>query len=128
MSAASTKLVQQWYATGDTSLLADNVVWTVLDTFPEGGTIIGRDTVATTFFPAVKALFDTYAAVPETCVTEGETVVTTGHYHLMTPGGVRGDIAFAHVWTTGQGKILSFRQVADTAALRALLEAEGRAA
>ncbi|GAA4492624.1 nuclear transport factor 2 family protein [Gluconacetobacter tumulicola] len=121
MNETPADLVRRWYATADTSLLDDDVIWAVLDTFPEGGGYVGRQAVAERFFPAVKTHFTEYVTAPQTFLADGANVATTGLYRVRTTLGKRGEIAFAHFWTIRNGKIVAFHQVADTAALRDLL-------
>ncbi|GBQ96177.1 hypothetical protein AA23498_2567 [Acetobacter nitrogenifigens DSM 23921 = NBRC 105050] len=124
MSTEPTDIVRLWYATGDASLLADDIVWTVLDTFPEGGRHVGRRAVTERFFPAVKSHFTEYAAQPETFVVCGENVATSGFYQVRTKRGQAGTVAFAHFWTVRNGQIVALHQVADTARLQDLLRSE----
>lgn len=121
MNETPSDLVRRWYATGDTPLLDDDIVWVVLDSFPEGGRYVGREAVTERFFPAVKAHFTEYVAQPETLLAGATDVATTGFYRVRTPLGRTGEIAFAHFWTIRNGKIAAFHQVADTAKLRDLL-------
>lgn len=127
MSDASSGVVRRWYDTGDVGLLAENVAWSVLDAFFNGGTYVRRIAVAEQFFPALKAMFTDYVAVPNMVLADGETVATKGVYRVRTLAGQAGEIAFAHVWTVSDGKIATFRQVADTAALGDLLNFGGTA-
>lgn len=121
MNTTSSDLVRRWYATGDISLLDDDIIWSVLDTFPEGGGYVGRHAVAERFFPTVRTHFTEYVTTPETFLTDGANVATTGLYRVRTTLGKTGEIAFAHFWTIRNGKIVAFHQVADTAALRDLM-------
>ncbi|MBM9400084.1 nuclear transport factor 2 family protein [Gluconacetobacter azotocaptans] len=117
-------IVRRWYETDDTTLLADDVDWQVLESFPTGGRYKGRSAVSDRFFPAVKGHFSEYVTLPEIFLTEGPNVATFGVYRVRSAAGKAGDISFAHFWTVRDGRITAFRQVADTAALRTLLAAE----
>jgi uncharacterized protein len=117
MMATSLEIVRRWYAEHDTALLADGIVWRVLDTFPEGGEYRGRGAVLERFFPAILARFESYAAKPERFVTDGDTVVALGRYEARGRSGRTANAAFAHVWAVRRGQIAAFEQVADTAAL-----------
>ncbi|WP_323992538.1 nuclear transport factor 2 family protein [Nguyenibacter sp. L1] len=114
-------IVRRWYATGDVSLLAPHIEWKVLETFPAGGTYNGRDDIAERFFPAVKSQFAVYETRPQRFVADGETVVSTGIYHVQGKSGRTADIAFAHIWTVQDGQIAAFQQIADTAAMQDVL-------
>jgi uncharacterized protein len=121
--ATNLETVQRWYAERDTTLLADDILWRVLETFPEGGEYRGREAVVERFFPAVLARFDSYGARPERFLKDGDTVVALGRYEARGLSGRAASAAFAHVWTVHDGRIASFEQVADTAALAPALSA-----
>ena len=121
MTTTSLEIVRRWYAERDTALLADDIVWRVLDTFPEGGEYRGRDAVLERFFPAILARFESYVVKPERFVADGDTVVALGHYEARGRSGGAAGVAFAHVWTVGNGRITALDQIADTAAIAPLL-------
>ena len=117
MAASALEIVQDWYRTGDPALLAPEIVWRVLDSFPAGGGYRGRDAVVVRFFPAVLARFAAYETVPERFHVADETIVTTGRYRVRGLSGVEAEAEFAHIWTVDGGLIVAFRQIADTAVI-----------
>lgn len=121
MTKTAKELVEIWYRTGDTTLLSDGIVWSVLPTFPEGGQYIGRKAVEEQFFVKIMKHFSDYVTLPHSVIAEGKSVATTGVYRVRTTGGQSGDIAFAHLWTVENGEITALHQVADTAAIQKLL-------
>ncbi|MFC0709755.1 nuclear transport factor 2 family protein [Azorhizophilus paspali] len=121
MSSIALKTVQAWYRTGDPQLLSPDIEWRVLESFPSGGLYRGRQVVIDRFFPAVKAHFAAYETRPETFMADGDTVIATGRYRVQGRSGIAADVDFAHVWTVRDGVIVAFRQIADTAALNAVL-------
>ncbi|MCE0745061.1 nuclear transport factor 2 family protein [Acetobacter sicerae] len=123
MTGTAKKLVERWYETGDTALLAENIVWDVLATFPEGGQYVGRQAVEKQFFPRIKSHFSDYVTHPYSFTAEGNIVATTGVYRVRTRQGQSADIAFAHFWTVRDDHISALHQVADTAAIQKLLVA-----
>jgi ketosteroid isomerase-like protein len=117
------EIIERWYAERDTSLLADDIRWSVLPTFPEGGDYVGRAAVIDGFFPKLLARFDSYAAQPERFLSDGDIVVVLGRYQAKAKNGAVSTSAFAHVWTVRDGKIAAFDQIADTAAIHYALAA-----
>jgi ketosteroid isomerase-like protein len=115
-------IVRRWYATLDPALLSEAADWRVLDTFPAGGRYLGRVEILTRFFPALTERFASYETRPERFLAEGDTVVVIGAYHARGLSGRQVQAAFAHVWTVRNGTLASFRQVADTAAMAAVLD------
>ncbi|TPW33932.1 nuclear transport factor 2 family protein [Oecophyllibacter saccharovorans] len=133
MTDTARKTVENWYATGNTDLLANDILWEVLPTFPEGGRYEGRKAVVGTFVPKVMTHFSEYEAHPHSFMVDGNVVATTGVYHVRTkkdPSGEgrAGDITFAHFWTVKNGKIAALYQVADTATAQTLLQTGEQAA
>lgn len=121
MTKTAKALVETWYRTGDTTLLSDGIVWSVLPTFPEGGQYIGRKAVEEQFFARIMKHFSDYVTLPHSVTAEGKSVATTGVYRVRTTCGPSGDIAFAHLWTVENGEITALHQIADTAAIQKLL-------
>jgi ketosteroid isomerase-like protein len=122
MRSMALKIVQQWYRTGDCQLLSPDIEWRLLERFPSGGLYRGRQAVIDHFFPSVKAHFATYETQPQTFLADGDRVVTTGRYHVQGRSGRSAQAEFAHVWLVREGVIAAFRQIADTAALNAVLD------
>lgn len=116
------EIVQRWYATGNPSLLSNDIRWSVLATFPAGGDYHGRSAVLDDFFPKLRAQFDAYQPEPQAFFSDGNSVIVFGRY-LATGagGGPPADVAFAHRWTLADGQISALDQVADTAAMAATL-------
>lgn len=119
---ASIAIVQDWYRTGDPALLAPEIEWRILETFPCGGLYRGKGDVLDRFFPAVRALFAPYETQAETFLGDGGSVIATGQYRVRGKTGHVAEAAFAHVWTVQEGTIRAFRQIADTAEIMAALD------
>lgn len=118
LNTTNREIIERWYAEQDPSLLAEDIGWDVLPTFPEGGTYTGKAAVLEDFFPRILARFESYAAAPERFVAEGDTVIALGHYEATGLNGATATSRFAHIWTVQDGLITSFDQVADTVAIR----------
>lgn len=114
-------IVREWYSSGDPAFLAEDIEWRVLPTFPGGGIYHGRDAVVNEFFPIVKGRFASYVTTPERFVADGDAVVSMGIYQVESVGSDKREIRFAHFWHVRDGLISYFEQVADTAAINALL-------
>ncbi|HEX8529970.1 MAG TPA: nuclear transport factor 2 family protein [Cytophagales bacterium] len=116
------ELVQGWYQTRDTSLLHPKLEWQVLDYWPAGGVYHSRQAVVDAFFPQLLSHFSHYETVPEHYYPSGETVLVKGVYAgtgKRTGKAFRSD--FVHSWSVQDGRLIGFRQVADTAAVRDIL-------
>ncbi|MGU3314120.1 nuclear transport factor 2 family protein [Sphingomonas sp. M6A6_1c] len=123
MAASALDVVRAWYRSGDPALLAPEIDWRVLDSFPAGGNYRGRDAVLDRFFPAVLARFAAYETMPESFHVAGGTIVATGRYRVRGLTGVAAEADFAHIWTVKEGSIVAFRQIADTVAIGAAIGA-----
>ncbi len=127
-AGAPLDVVQGWYATRDSELLAEDIAWSVTPGFPEGGDLSGRQAVLEGFFPRLMERFGNFGAHPDEMLAAGERVVVNGEYRGTARVGGAGFVSrFVHVWTVRGGRIASFWQVADTAPLQAALERRGRA-
>ncbi len=122
-------VVRRWYETFDPALLADEIEWNVLPSWPGGGRRVGRRGVEE-FFAAVGATFAEYAArFDDIWVTGGEVVVTRGAYRgRVHPDAAAFEVPFVHLWHVRGGRILRLDQVADTAAMRDVLGRSGAGA
>jgi len=115
-------IVREWYSSGDPAFLAEDIEWSVLPTFPGGGIYRGREAIVNEFFPSVKGRFASYVTKPERFVADGDAVVSTGIYQVESVRGEKAEIRFAHFWRVRDGRISYFEQVADTAAIKVLLD------
>ena len=130
MEAANTKVVQDAYAAfgrGDiTTLLGymtDDVKWRpVIGTakhVPFSGERSGKAHVAE-FFKIVAETEDFEQFEPREFVAQGDTVVAIGRYRAVTKAtGKRFESDFVMVFTLTNGKIDTFREFTDSAAINA---------
>jgi ketosteroid isomerase-like protein len=126
----NTKVVQAGYAAFGSrdipallDLLDDSVVWQgVVGSAPEvptSGVRTGKQAVAD-FFRAVDENQNFNSFEPQQFVAQGDTVVVLGHYnvtHKTTGGNV--DTDWVMIFKLANGKIVSFKEFADSAAVNA---------
>lgn len=123
------KIVNDWYATSDFTLLAEDVRWRVLDRWPAGGIYVGRSAVEEQFFPRVRGLFSEYGvAVDQIFAVDDSLVLAFGaHQGRVMRSGDLFVARSAHIWTARGGPITSFEQIAGTAVVQeALRRSESR--
>jgi len=101
--------------------LDDHVVWREAEHSPydEGRPLVGRDEVLERIFGRLAAEWDAFTVTPFVFHTCGDVVIVEGRYsgrNLATDRML--DAAFCHIWTLAHGRVVSFRQYADTAHMR----------
>ena len=98
-------------------MLPDNVTWHLpeIEGVPFAGKRTGRDAVRD-FFVGVEANQETLEFEPREFIAQGDKVVSLGHYRWrVKTTGREFSSDFAHVFTIGDGKIVSFQEYTDTA-------------
>lgn len=89
---------------------------------PTGASWIGPDAVVQNLFVKLGSDWDGFAAHPKEFYDAGDTVVVEGRYTgTNVVSGRSMDIQMAHVWKVRDGKLASFQQYVDTAALQAAM-------
>jgi ketosteroid isomerase-like protein len=128
--AQNTKVVQDAYAAfgrGDIPALlgymTDDIQWQpVIGTarhVPFSGTRQGKAGVAE-FFKQVSETEDFEQFEPREFIAQGDKVVALGHYRAKTKAtGKTFESAFVMVFTLRNGKVASFREFTDSAAINA---------
>lgn len=126
-AAASRALVARIYADfarGDVAAvlaaLAPEVEWTEAAGSPYGGTYRGAGQVQAGVFARLHADWAAFAVEPAQFIADGDEVVAIGTYrarHARTGRGL--EAPFAHAWTLHDGRVVRFRQFADTALMSA---------
>lgn len=117
--------VREWYAVAPDvahmrRLLHPAIEFKVCAGWPNGGTFRGHDGVFNDFLPGATKAWEWIRPCVEEVIESGDTTVVLGRYEAAiraTGQQVSGD--FVHVWRTSDGRLISMRQVADTAALAA---------
>ena len=115
--------VQKFYAAfanGDVPTvlgsLSPNIEWTEAEGFPLAGTYIGPDAVLSGVFMRLATEWEGFAAVPHEFIDAVDTIVVLGRYsgkYVATGKPFSAD--YAHVWKLREGKVVSFRQIVDSA-------------
>ncbi len=96
--------------------LAPDVEWQEMEGFPYGGTYHGPQELIDGVFSKIDQDWDDFQAVAETFLESGNNVVTIGHYSgVFKKSGKAMKAVFAHVYTLRDGRIIKFRQFADSA-------------
>ena len=101
---------------------ADDIEWNEAEGMPYGGQYHGPEAVAENVFGPVTSDFDDFDVSPEEILADGDRVVV-----LLTVTGTAKEsgnklsMPAAHVWKIRDGKIASFRQLADSATMNAAL-------
>ena len=131
--AQNTKVVQDAYAAfgrGDVAALlgymTDDVQWQPVigmsKQVPFSGARKGKAGVAE-FFKQVAESEDFELFEPREFIAQGETVVAVGHYRAVTKStGKTFDSPFVMVFTFRGGKVATFREFSDSAAINAAYE------
>lgn len=96
--------------------LATDVEWHEMEGFPYGGVYHGSEEIKKGVFEHIERDWKDFRAIPSEFLPAGDNVVTLGHYEgISTATGKSMKARFAHVYTLKDGKIVRFRQYADSA-------------
>jgi len=124
--SATLEIVQKLYEAfgrGDLpailSHLAEDVTWKYLGPaeIPFGGTRHGKEQVAQ-FFAAIAGSLEVQDFGVDRFIAQGDMVVALGHERMrVKTTGRTYETQWAHVFTVRDGKIVEFREYADTAAV-----------
>lgn len=107
------------------ALIASDVRWNQMPTFPGGGRWRGRATVFESVFTPFRAEWDGWHAQVNEYVAQADTVVALGVYKgVYRSTGKSVHAEFAHVYRVQDGRITQFDQYTDTAALQAAQRAD----
>jgi hypothetical protein len=97
-------------------ILDPGIEWIQREGFPGGGRHIGADAVLQGVFAKFAADWVDWQAVVHQWLDAGETIVALGEYRgTFKATGKSTAAAFAHVYDVKGGRIVRFRQYADTA-------------
>ena len=116
--------IYDFFAQGDmdafASLMASDIVWNEAEGNPYAdlNPYIGPDAVMSGLMARLVSEWEDISVTPQEFVVEGDRVVVFGRYkETWKATGRRLDIPFVHSWTVRDGKVVSFQQFTDTAAL-----------
>jgi ketosteroid isomerase-like protein len=100
-------------------LFLPEIEWIQNAGFPGGSRQIGADAVLQGVFVRFGAEWSDWQANVDQWLDAGETVVALGEYRgTFKATGKSTNAAFAHVYDVREGRIVRFRQYADTAVVR----------
>ncbi len=100
-------------------ILHPEIEWIQNAGFPGGGRQVGADAVLQGVFARFGVEWVDWQANVDQWLDAGETIVALGRYHgTFKTTGKTTDAAFAHVYDVRNGRIVRFRQYADTAVVR----------
>ena len=91
------------------------IEWTSMEGSPYPGTFIGPEAVLNNVFMRLGTEWEGFQAKVHEFLDAGETVVALGTYSGVNRATGRAMSAeFAHVWTFRDGRVVRYRQYADT--------------
>lgn len=118
------------FAQGDmetfAGLMAPDIVWNEAEGNPYAdlNPYIGPESVMSGLMARFVSEWEDISVTPQEFVVDGERVVVFGRYkETWKATGKALDIPFVHSWTVQHGKLASFQQYTDTAALVATMTA-----
>ena len=105
------------FGSGDMNRVATLIAecdWEEAEGMPYAGRYRGAEEVFQNVFARIAADVENFSARPDEIIPAGDDrVLALGRYAGAGCSG-KVDVAFAHVWTVRDGKIVSFVQYADT--------------
>jgi uncharacterized protein len=117
------------FARGDVpavlAAMADDIEWHEAAGMPYGGVHRGSDAVVQNVFGPLSMDIHDFAVTPLQLIPSGETVAVVARYTGTGKStGKELDLEVVHVWDVRDGKIVRFRQFADTAKFLEVVPAE----
>ena len=103
-------------------LCDENIEWSVMEGFPNGGIHVGRNKVFDKYFPAMLKNFEEFHATPDEFLSFGDKVIVLGKYHGISKTKKKFDVEFSHVYLIENQKITRFKQYTDTEIIQKSLE------
>lgn len=107
------------FAEGDVpavlGVFADDIEWHEAEGMPYGGVYRGGEAVVQNVFGPISQDVEGFALAPEEFMSAGDTVAAVVRY--TGTGKATGkplDLPVVHVWDIQDGKVVRFRQFADT--------------
>ena len=99
--------------------MADDIKWYEAEGMPYGGVYQGGEAVAQNVFGPVMQDIPNFAVRPEQFIASGDTVAVVARYTgTGKDTGKELDLQVVHVYDVRDGKVVQFRQFADTAKFR----------
>ena len=108
---------------GGLALIADDCAWTEMETFGHAGVYVGPDAVRDNIFMRIGAEWAPFGLEVDEVLDAGSSVVGVGTYSgTCNDTGKSFSARVVHVFRVSDGKIVSFEQFTDTAAIAAARE------
>ncbi len=96
-------------------LCDDDIEWVVMESMPHGRTHVGKKAIFEEYFPNLFSSFAEFHAMTEEFLDAGDKIIVLGKYQVLAKKSKKKfESPFAHVYTIKNGKIVKFRQYADT--------------
>jgi len=109
---------------GGLELVADDATWTEMESFGHAGVYVGPDAVRDHIFMRIGAEWEPFALAVDEVLDAGSSVVGVGTYSgTCRATGKSFSARVVHLFRVRDGKIASFEQFTDTAAIAAAREA-----
>jgi hypothetical protein len=109
------KIVCSWYESPNQESLAPDAEWLITEGFPAGGQYVGVTAIFEEFFPRLHSYFNEWESKVSEMLDAGDFIVALGHYSGRAKlTGTAFTCPFVHIWKLSNGKIVQFRQSADT--------------
>ena len=132
MAKQSVEIVEGAYAAfargdvpGVLAAMADDIEWHEAEGMPYGGVHRGGDAVVRNVFAPLAADIHDFTVTPIELIPSGETVAVVARYTGTGKStGKEMDLEVVHVWDVRDGKIVRFRQFADTVKFLEVVPAE----
>lgn len=110
----------RYYEDGDKEsylkLCDDDLVWA--STRQDGGMCRGKKQMFDEYLPQFYSQFDGFASIYEEFLDAGQDVIALGRYKITSKTGEKFESPFAQIYTVKDGKIVKFRQYADSATIQ----------
>ena len=134
--ADTVRKIYRDFAAGDAAAIlgvfADDVEFRLAEHHPyrgSAGAWRGKQAVAQEFFAVAGPEWQSWTISVEQTVEAQDAVIVEGRYTgLYKPTGRRMDVQVCHVWRFRDGRVASFHQYVDTAALRRVMARDDAAA
>ena len=108
---------------GGLALIADDATWTEMESFGHAGVYVGPDAVRDNIFVRIGAEWEPFGLAVDEILDAGSAVLGVGTYSgTCNETGTSFSARVVHLFRVRDGKIASFEQFTDTAAIAAARE------
>lgn len=122
--STNVEIVRSWYESPNQESLVPDAEWLITEGFPAGGQYVGITAIFEEFFPRLHSYFSEWESKVNEMLDAGDCVVALGYYSGRAKlTGTAFTCPFVHIWKLSNGKIVQFRQCADTLLIARALSA-----